>query len=56
MDSSSRYSKDIMFHFDHLLEVMRKEMSDLLANGEFRSAEEMEDDVEAVIMKYAREK
>ena len=55
MDNKSRYSKDIMFHFDHLLEVMREEMSDLLANGEFRSAEEMEDDVEAVIMQYAKE-
>ena len=56
MDNNSRYSKDIMYHFDHYLEVMREEMRELLANGEFRSAEEMEDDIEAIIMKYAREK
>ena len=55
MDKVERNSEYIRSHFTDVMSVLNRQMDDLLSEAEFKEAEEMTDDLEALVMKYAKE-
>lgn len=56
MDKAERNSEYIRSHFTDVISVLNYQIDEMLSNAEFKEAEEMSDDLEALAMKYAREK